>query len=63
MSVVFLNAGLETPLCKAVKVKPGLTWRPQELRDFRSLDYLPRRTASREWNQPKRRKCVTVNKN
>ena len=26
------------------------------------MEYIQRRTASREWNQPKRKKCVAVNK-
>ena len=26
------------------------------------MGYLPRKAANREWNEPKRRKCVAVNK-
>lgn len=36
-------------------------WRPQDVRDVRAMGYLLRKTASREWNQP-RRKTVAVNK-
>ena len=31
-------------------------------RDFRAVRYLLRKTANREWNQPKRKKFVAVNK-
>jgi hypothetical protein len=36
---------------EAVKVKPGLPWRPQEVRDARAVGNLPRKAAHREWNQ------------
>ena len=59
VSGVSLNGGLvERPLCEAVKLKPGLPWRTQDVRDARVVGYLPRRAAKREWNQPKRKKCV-----
>jgi hypothetical protein len=45
-----------------VKVKPGLPWRPQDVGDASTVRYLLRKTANREWNQPKRKKCVPVNK-
>ena len=32
-----LCGGPERPLCKAVKVKPGLPWRPQDVRDARTM--------------------------
>ena len=62
MSGISLNGGLERPLCEAVKLKPGLPWRPQNVGDARAIGYLSRRAANREWNQPKRKKCVSVNK-
>ena len=37
-------------------------WRPQEVGDFRTMGYLLRRAANREWNQPKRKKYVSVKK-
>ena len=52
----------ETTLCEAVKVKPRLPWRPQDVRDARAMGYLLRKAASREWNQSKREKCVAVSK-
>ena len=60
MSGISLNGGLERPLCEAVKLKPGLPWRTQDVRDAKIMGYLPRRAANREWNQPKRKKCVAV---
>ena len=36
--------------------------RPQNIRDLEMVGYLPRKAANREWNQPKRKKCVAVNK-
>jgi len=50
-----LHGGPEKPLHGAVKVKPGLCWRPQDVRDARAVGYLPRRAAHRKWNQPKRK--------
>lgn len=61
MSGVSLNGGPERPLCEDVK-KPGLPWRTQDVRDARGMGYLLRRAANREWSQPKRKKCVAVNK-
>jgi hypothetical protein len=40
-----------------------LTWRPQDVKDARAMGYLPRKAANREWNQPRRKKFVAVNKN
>ena len=62
MSGVSLNEGLERSLCEAVKVKPGLPWRPQDVGDARVMGYLPRKAANREWNQLKRKMCVAVDK-
>ena len=36
---VSLNGGLERPLHEAVKLKPGLPWRPQHIRHVRVLGY------------------------
>lgn len=47
----------QRPLCEALKVKPGLWWTPHHVRDARSLRYLPRTVAYREFNQPKRVVC------
>jgi hypothetical protein len=42
--------------------KLKLPWRPQDVRDARAVGYLPRKAANREWNQPRRKKFVEVNK-
>ena len=52
----------ETPLCEAVKVKPELLWRPPNIGDAGTMGYLLNRTDNRKWNQPKREKCVAVNR-
>ena len=62
MSGLSLHGSLERLLCEAVKMKPGLPWRPQDAGDVRAMGYLPRKAANREDNQPKRKKCVVVNK-
>jgi len=62
MTGVFLYRGLERPLCQAVKMEPGLSWRLQDVADPRVMGYLLRKAANREWNQPTRKKCVAVNK-
>ena len=62
MSGVSLHGGIERPLCEAVRVKPGLPWGPEDVGDVRFVGYLPKRAANREWSQPKRKKCVVVNK-
>lgn len=47
MSGVSLHGGLERPLCKAMKVKPGLPWRPQNVGDDRAVGYFQRRDPNR----------------
>ena len=59
---VSLHGNQKRPLCEAVKMKPRLLWTSLEIRDARAMGYLPRKADSREWNQPKRKKCVAVNK-
>jgi hypothetical protein len=44
-------------------LKPGLPLRSQEIRDARAAGHLLRKAANREWNQPRGKKYVTVNKN
>ena len=47
---------------QAMEVKHRLCKRPQDVGDARVVGYLLRKAANREWNQPKREKCVAVNK-
>ena len=62
MSGVSLYGGLEKPLCEAVKMKPGLPWRPQNVGDARAMGYLLRGAANKELNQPKRIKYMVLTK-
>lgn len=41
--------GLQRPLHKAAQVKPRWPWRPQDIRDARAMEDLPRR-AVRKWD-------------
>lgn len=59
---VSLHGGQERLSCEAVKVKPELYWRPQDFGDAKVMQYQSWRAAYRVWDQPKRRKCVAVNK-
>ena len=51
---VSLHGGQERPLNESVKVKPGLPWRPQDVRDARALGYLLKRAANTGPNHPKK---------
>jgi hypothetical protein len=37
-------------------------WKSKDVKDVRVVGYLLRKAANREWNQPKRKKFVAVNK-
>ena len=50
--------GYRTLEQEAVKLK--LPWTFQDVRDVRAMEYLPRKAANREWNQPKRTKFVAA---
>ena len=56
MSGVACHGGPERPLCEAVKMKPGLPWRPQDIGDARAARCLLR--SYREGVE--REKFVTV---
>ena len=43
-------------------MQPGLSWRHHHVENARTMGYMPRKTANSEWNQPKRKKSVAVNK-
>jgi hypothetical protein len=49
-------------MCEAIKVKPVLPWRPQDIRDTRAVGNLLRKTANRKCNHPKIKTCVALNK-
>ena len=44
----FLQGGPERLLPEAVKVKPGLPWRPQYTEDAKGMGYLPKKAANWE---------------
>lgn len=56
MSGVFLNGGLDRPLCEAV-----IASKTPDVGDARVAGYLLRRATRREWNQRKKKKCAAVN--
>ena len=39
-----------------------LPWRLKDVKDARAMGYMLRKTANREWNQPRRKQFVAVNK-
>ena len=45
----------ERPSNEAMKVKPGLHWRLEDVADARAMGYLSRRDTHRKWNQEKER--------
>ena len=58
---VSLTGGPKRSLCEAVKLKPGLPWRTQGVRDARYLWDARQGELLMEWNQAKRMECVAVN--
>jgi hypothetical protein len=40
------HLGLERTLCKAMKVKPEVPWRQQDVGDARAVGYLPQKTIN-----------------
>ena len=55
-----ITYGAQTLEQKTVKLK--LPWRHQDVKNARDMGNLPRNIFNREWIQPKRKKCVIVNK-
>jgi hypothetical protein len=39
-----------------------LPWRLKDVKDARAMEYMLRKAANREWNQPRRKQFVAVNK-
>ena len=54
VAMVSLHGGLEKPWHE-------LCWRPQDIRDARTVGHLLSRAANRVWNQPKK-ECIVENK-
>lgn len=57
-----MHGGPKRLLHEAMKMKPGLCWRPQDIGGARDMGCLPETAASRGWNQPGRQKCIVVNR-
>ena len=53
---------VESQTLKQEAVTLKLPWRLKDVKDARAMGYMLRKAANREWNQPKRKKCVAVNK-
>jgi hypothetical protein len=59
--------GVQKIMCRSQILKQEaitlkLPWSPQDVWDARTIGYLLRKAANREWNQLKRKNCVAVNK-
>ena len=59
---VSLDGSPGRSFCESVKLKSGLSWRPQHAGDDRDMRYLPKKDVNSEQNQPKRKTCVPVNR-
>jgi hypothetical protein len=40
-----------------------MPWRLKDVKDARAMGYMLKKAANREWNQPRRKQFVAVNKN
>jgi hypothetical protein len=62
VSAMSFQGDQERPLNEGMKEKLELTWRPQDVGSTRAVVNLLRRAVNWELNQPKKKKCVAVNK-
>jgi hypothetical protein len=62
VSRVSLYGGLELPLCEVMNVKLDCLGDPKMLEMAEPWDTKPRKAAYRDWNQPKSKNFVAVNK-
>ncbi len=53
---------VESQTLKEEAVTLKLPWRLKDVKDARAMGYMLRKTANREWNQPRRKQFVAVNK-
>ena len=53
---------MESQTLKEEAVTLKLPWRLKDVKDARAMGYMLRKTANREWNQPRRKQFVAVNK-
>ena len=62
MLAIALHGDQERHLHEAVKVKPGLPWRTQDVSIARVMGRLMRSADIWVWDQPTEKNCVVVNK-
>ena len=53
---------VESQTLKQEAVTLKLPWKLKDVKDARAMGYMLRKAANREWNQPKRKQFVAVNK-
>jgi hypothetical protein len=53
---------VESQILKQKAVTLKLPWRLKDVKDARAIGYMLRKAAKREWNQPRRKQFVAVNK-
>ena len=53
---------VESRALKQEAVTLKLPWRLKDVKDTRAMGYMLRKAANREWNQPRRKQFVAVNK-
>ena len=53
---------VESQTLKQEAVTLKLPWRLKDVKDARAMEYMLRKAANREWNQPRRKQFVAVNK-
>jgi hypothetical protein len=53
---------VESQTLKQEALTLKLPWRLKDVRDARVMGYMLRKAANREWNQPRRKQFVAVNK-
>ena len=53
---------MESQTLKQEAVTLKLPWRLNNVKDARAMGYTLRKAANREWNQPRRKQFVAVNK-
>ena len=53
---------VESQTLKQEAVTLKLPWRLKDVKDARAMGYMLRKAANREWNQPRRKQFVAVNK-
>ena len=54
MSGKFLHGGPQRAFYGAVEMNPGLHWLFKDVRDVRTVRYMPRSASHKEWDQKER---------